>query len=119
MILLLVVAIAGGIGSGARWLVDVLLGRVLPHGFPWAILVVNATGSFALGLLTGAVSDTVWLAAVGAGLLGGYTTFSTVALDSAAFLREGRTRAAIADALGTLAVCVASAAAGLGTAALL
>ncbi|MGK9220573.1 MULTISPECIES: fluoride efflux transporter FluC [unclassified Microbacterium] len=116
--LVALVALAGGIGAGLRWLVDVLLSRVVPRGFPWAILAVNVSGSLALGVLTGAALGWPWLAIVGTGLLGGYTTFSTVSLDAAAFLREGQVRKALLDALGTLALCVAAAAAGVAIGAL-
>ena len=111
--LFLLVALAGGVGAGLRWLADVLLSRLLPSGFPWAILVVNTTGSFALGLITGAALGTEWLAVLGTGLLGGYTTFSTVAVDTQVRAGEGRRGAAWFDALGTLALTVAAALAGL------
>jgi CrcB protein len=106
-------AVAGGVGAGLRWLADALLSRVLPAGFPWPILLVNATGSLALGLLTGLSLDAAWTAVLGTGLLGGYTTFSTVAVDTQLLTREGRTEAAWGNALGTLALCVATATAGL------
>jgi CrcB protein len=107
------VALAGGVGAGLRWTADMLLSRALPRGFPWAILIVNATGSLALGLLTGLALDQVWLAILGTGLLGGYTTFSTVAVDTQLLARDGRSEAAWANALGTLVLCVAAAMAGL------
>jgi CrcB protein len=106
-------AVAGGVGAGLRWLADALLSRVLPAGFPWPILLVNATGSLALGLLTGLSLDAAWMAVLGTGLLGGYTTFSTVAVDTQLLTREGRTEAAWGNAVGTLALCVATATAGL------
>lgn len=116
--LIVLVAVAGGVGAGLRWLVDVLLARVVPRGFPWAILAVNVSGSLALGLLIGASIGWPWLAIAGTGLLGGYTTFSTVSLDAAAFLREGQLRKALLDAFGTFALCVVAAAAGVAMGAL-
>ncbi len=60
--------------------------------FPWATLVVNAVGSAALGVLTGAHAagalDATWLAIAGAGVCGGLTTFSTLALDVVVLLRS-------------------------------
>ena len=107
------VALAGGVGAGLRWLADTLLSRAMPKGFPWAILVVNVTGSLALGVVTGAALDGVALAIVGTGLLGGYTTFSTVAVDTQVHAREGRRGVAWANALGTLVLTVVAALAGL------
>ena len=112
-LLFLLLALCGGVGASLRWLADVLLSRVLPAGFPWAILIVNASGSLTLGLLTGLSLDSTWLAIVGTGLLGGYTTFSTVAVDTQVLAQSGRSEAAWGNALGTLVLCVALAAGGL------
>ena len=111
----LALAVAGGVGAGLRYLVDVgVRGR---WGAPWGILVVNVTGSFALGLLAGFGSP--WVAVViGAGLLGGYTTFSTVSVDSASFARDRRWRASLMNLLGTLVLAGAAAAGGLALGAL-
>lgn len=114
MIVVALVAVGGGVGAGLRWLADVLLSRVVPRGFPWAILAVNVTGSFALGALTAASVGWPWLTVLGTGLLGGYTTFSTVSLDTAAFWREGQVTKALLDVGGTFALCALAALAGLG-----
>jgi CrcB protein len=113
VIVLALVAVGGGAGAGLRWLADVLLSRLVPRGFPWAILVVNVTGSFALAALTGASIGWPWLTVLGTGLLGGYTTFSTVSLDTAAFWREGQMTKALLDVGGTFALCALAALAGL------
>ena len=112
---LLVVAVAGGAGAGLRYVLDRLIGARGRGGFPLGILVVNITGSFALGLLTGLGTVVVPQLAVvlGTGLLGGYTTFSAVSVDSVLLAERGRWRDAAADLLGTLVVCVAAAAAGV------
>ena len=115
-------ALAGGVGAGLRYIVDALVTTTVfasprrPGRFPVGILVVNTTGSFALGVLTGLGADVFagdlgWM--LGVGLLGGYTTFSTVSLDSVMLAREGRTGRGWANALGTLGSCVVAAAAGL------
>jgi CrcB protein len=113
------VAVAGGIGAGLRYLLD----RLLPAsgGFPWGILAVNVTGSFALGLVTGlgaAVAPDVALV-LGVGLLGGYTTFSTVSVESVLLAERGTWRDAAANLLGTLLLAVLAAAAGIGLGALI
>ncbi len=76
------VAVGGGIGSVARY----LLSAVFPagHGFPWAVFAVNVSGCFCLGLLTVYLLE-VWPPRrflrpfLAIGLIGGYTTFSTFA----------------------------------------
>lgn len=118
-ILLLVVAVAGGLGAGLRYVVDRLVPA--PGGFPLGILVVNVTGSFALGALTGL--GAAWASEVvlvlGAGLLGGYTTFSTVSVETVLLAERGRWRDAAANLLGTLLTSVAAAAAGVALGAVL
>ena len=112
-LLLLAVAAAGGLGAAARYLVDVGVGRRVGGAFPWGILVVNVSGSLLLGALTGLALHAAWLWQLGAGLLGGYTTFSTVAVETWLLAEAGDRRAAWGNALGSVLGCVAAAAAGL------
>lgn len=114
-LLLLVVALAGGAGAGLRYVVDRLIGPRGPGGFPLGILVVNVTGSFALGVLTGLGTIVAAQLAIvlGTGLLGGYTTFSAVAVDTVLLAERHRWRDAAADVIGTLVLALAAAAAGI------
>ena len=75
--------------------------------------MVNVVGSFALGVVTGALSAGELAWALGAGLLGGFTTFSTVAVETWLLGEAGRRRAALANAAGSVIACVAAAALGL------
>lgn len=115
-------ALAGGVGAGMRYLVDVLVVGPRPGRFPLGIFLVNITGSFVLGFLTGLgtqviAGDAAWI--VGVGLLGGYTTFSTVSVESVLLARSGEARRAWLNALGTLVTGVAAAASGLALGGLL
>jgi protein CrcB len=57
---------------------------------PLGVLVVNVLGSFLLGLLTGIPHvAAVWLTILGVGVLGGFTTFSTVAVETALLAQRG------------------------------
>ncbi|OPG05228.1 fluoride efflux transporter CrcB [Microbispora sp. GKU 823] len=78
---LAVIALGGGAGAVARY----LLGQAFPAsptGFPWGTFLANVTGCFALGVLMVFVLD-VWPPRryvrpfLGVGFLGGFTTFST------------------------------------------
>ena len=113
MILALGVALAGSVGAGLRWLADVALSRRRRTPFPWPILLVNATGCFVFATLIGVVPGGPVATIVGGGLLGGFTTYSTVSLDSAELWRTGRHALATLNALGTLALCAITALAGL------
>lgn len=114
-LLFLAVALAGGVGAGLRWLVDVTL--TTPRGFPWPIMLVNVTGCFAMMLVLHTTSVTgiapEVLTVVTAGLLGGYTTFGTVNVDAIELWRAGRRWAAIGNSAGTLLACTVGAALGL------
>ncbi|MGO2186795.1 MAG: fluoride efflux transporter FluC [Microbacterium gubbeenense] len=111
LLLALAVGAAGGVGSMLRYLVDNSVPARLRRRYPWGILLVNLTGSFALGAMTGAVSGD-WATILGAGLLGGYTTFSTASVDAARLLLERRITAAVLGSVATLAACVAVAGGG-------
>jgi fluoride exporter len=107
-------AVAGGAGAGLRYLLDLVVQRLVGARFPWGVLAVNLSGALALGLLSGGLVDATGLWILGTGLLGGYTTFSSVAVTTVVLADEGRTRASIAYAVATFVGSVALAAAGLG-----
>ena len=71
------VGVFGAIGSWARFRVGGLIAGRRPTDFPLGTFVVNLTGGFLLGLLTGMSVTGDALLVFGTGLLGGYTTFST------------------------------------------
>ncbi len=82
------VAIGGAIGSAARYLVNVGAGRAFGMGFPWATLIVNVAGCFAMGVLIELMARKLNVgmdarAFLTTGILGGFTTFSAFSLDFA------------------------------------
>lgn len=92
----LAVLLGGMLGTGLRLAIDVL---VLPQSaFPWATLLINVTGSFALGFLVARVWPTApaWLrAGLGTGLLGSFTTFSAVIVSLLSLTGAGLTLVAV------------------------
>ncbi|WP_454149561.1 fluoride efflux transporter CrcB [Microbacterium lacticum] len=106
--------VGGGIGAGARYLLDGAIIRGRKDAFPLGILVVNIVGSFLLGLLTGVPQvSPAWLAIIGTGVLGGFTTFSTVAVETVLLAQRRRRDWAWVNLLGTFLVCLLAAAVGL------
>ena len=85
---LLAVAAGGVVGAVARYLVYVVTGQILGTGFPYATLIVNVIGSFAMGILI-EIMALVWSTStemrlfLATGILGAFTTFSTFSLDFA------------------------------------
>lgn len=116
-LLFLAVAAAGGVGAALRFVVDGVVRAHIRSSYPVGVTIINVTGSFLLGLLTGlALGQLVseqWLVVLGTGLLGGYTTFSTASFETVRLLQLRRPGAALANGLGMLVASVAVATLGL------
>lgn len=96
---LLAVAAGGAVGASARYAVYLLVGNTVGTSFPWATLIVNILGAFALGTLVEVMalawSVSSWQRAfMVVGVLGGFTTFSTFTLDVAVLWERDRMLAA-------------------------
>ena len=87
----------------------------MPHAFPWGILSVNVIGSFLIGFCWSLAEAFHFSAQTRAflftGLFGGFTTFSSFALDTSALFRNGEAKLALlnivlSNALGLIAVFV-------------
>jgi CrcB protein len=93
-------ALGGVLGALARWGVS----TALPHAvgsWPWATLVVNLTGCLAIGALLAVLlarfPHSPWLRPfLAVGILGGYTTYSTFAVDVIQLTHAGRPWLAVA-----------------------
>jgi CrcB protein len=104
-------ALAGGLGAVLRYLADAGVAKLAGRRFPWGILLVNISGSLLLGFVTTALPDAAFV--VGAGLLGGYTTFSTAMLDTIALWRDGEHSSAVFNTVGMLMLGLVAAGLGL------
>ena len=111
-------AAAGGVlGALARW----GAGQALPAdagSWPWSTLLVNLSGCLLLGLLVATLfprhPDSPWLRPfLGTGVLGGYTTFSTFAVDAVALTDAGAVATAAGYVVASVAGGVLAAAAGV------
>jgi CrcB protein len=116
---LALVAAGGTLGSLSRYGVEQLLGA--PDGWPVGTLTVNLTGAFALGVLL------EWLAVrgsdashrragrlfLGTGFLGGFTTYSALAVETDGLLRDGRITLALTYALTTIVIGLLASLAGV------
>ncbi|WP_393059132.1 fluoride efflux transporter CrcB [Streptomyces sp. LN549] len=107
-----VVALGGAVGASARY-GAALLWPAAPGGFPWTTLVVNVVGCAVIGVFMVVISE-AWTAHrlvrpfFGTGVLGGFTTFSTYAVDIERLVDGGRARTGLAYlALTLLAALVA------------
>jgi CrcB protein len=118
--LALLVAVAAALGSGGRCALDGAIQRRHVSGLPWGTFAINVTGSFILGLVVGlGIHHGLgphMVSVLGIGLLGGYTTWSTFTWETFALAEQGRLTAAGMNIVGSLAIGLAAAGAGLGLA---
>lgn len=112
-----VVAAGGAVGALARYALTVPF-PVQPGQVPWATVTANITGCFLIGVLMVLITE-VWTAHrllrpfLGAGVLGGYTTFSTYAVEVRGLLADGHAALALGYLLGTVLAALTAVGAGL------
>jgi fluoride exporter len=116
---LLLICLAGALGTGARYAVGSMAARSLPGDFPYGTLAINAAGSFLIGVvqqmaLTNAGFPETVRAAVVIGLLGGFTTYSAFSYETLDLAGRGAWLAAALYVLLTTALCLALCAVGMG-----
>ena len=113
--MILLTAAAGGLGAVARFELDQILRQRFAQGGR-LLMVINVSGSGLLGLLAGLAthlgSADVQLV-VGAGFLGGYTTFSAASLATVSLLEQRRWVASLLSSAGMLLGSMTGAAVGL------
>jgi fluoride exporter len=111
------IGIGGAMGAIARYLVSGWVQAVSGPTFPWGTLVVNATGSFVLGLLWGVfeemnLSDSIRLFAF-VGILGSFTTFSTFSFENFQLFRDSEYGFMAANIVASVIIGIAMVFAGV------
>jgi CrcB protein len=103
---LLSVMAGGAIGSGLRFVVGLVM-PVSAGRFPFTTLAINVVGSFVLGVVSAMAARTSLLNReltlfLGAGLCGGFTTFSTFSVEMLSLWELDRTWPMLAYAVASL-----------------
>jgi fluoride exporter len=108
----LLVALGSALGGIARHATSLFVGPRYGEAFPWATLIVNVTGSFAIGICAALLvaqrsSHAQWLRElVMIGFLGGFTTFSAFSLQTLQMMRDGKMSFALLNILGHVVTCL-------------
>jgi CrcB protein len=115
--ILLMVALGGGVGAVIRFVVAGTIQSAAWPGYPWGIFVVNITGGLAMGLIVELSALKLSMspemrAFLTTGVLGGYTTFSTFSLDSVLLIERGDYASAIVYVIGSAVLSILAVFAG-------
>ncbi|MCX2696525.1 MULTISPECIES: fluoride efflux transporter CrcB [Ochrobactrum] len=113
------VGLGGGLGSLFRWWVGKLVGESYNGKFPLGTFLINVSGAFVIGFLS-VLFSVEWYDRFGdvlksgilTGILGGYTTFSSMQLDAVKLARDHNRGLAIAYLVGSVLVGLSAAAFG-------
>jgi fluoride exporter len=109
----LLIMLAGGLGTGARFLCSIwVIHRFQSPAF-WGTFCVNFCGCFLIGFLSQLIDPqkllfgtTLQTEILLVGFLGGFTTFSSFSLETIKLLQSGATITTIGYALGSLIFCL-------------
>jgi CrcB protein len=113
---LLLVCAGGALGSGLRYLVSTWAARALGADFPRGTLIVNVTGSFVLAFVFAVPGERLspeLRLFLGAGICGGYTTYSSFNTETLALFDQGSVALAAANVALTVLACLVAGVAGL------
>ena len=117
MMTALLVTVAGGVGAALRLAVNGIVHRRVRPEYPIAMTIINLSGSFFLGFVTGLASGRVvpesWSIVLGVGLVGGFTAFSTTSFQTLRLVQEKRWWSAVGNSFGMIVVAVIVAGLGL------
>src|ERR671916_170867 len=103
----LIVFLGGGVGAALRHGVNIGAARLVGTAFPYGTMLINITGSLAMGLLAGYFAFKTeisqhWKLFLTTGILGGYTTFSAFSLEVVLLYERGQLFSALAYILGSV-----------------
>ena len=109
---LILIFLGSGFGGLSRYLISNFVYSLLGRHFPWGTLVVNASGCFIMGvfyvlLLSRFASQAPQIRLfLLVGFLGGYTTFSSFALETWNLLESGALISGFINVLSTIVLCL-------------
>ena len=112
------VVVGAGVGGGLRYVLGGWMAQRWGTSFPWHTLVINVSGAFLLGVLMALTVERNLLPGsmrllLGVGVLGGFTTFSTLSYESIALVEQGMIAQGAANMFGSAILGLGAAVLGL------
>jgi CrcB protein len=118
MIRFLLVCLAGGAGTGARYLLGGFIQRTMGASFPYGTITINASGSFLISILMYLGLDKQAIGpdlrvVLTTGVMGGFTTYSTFNYETLRLAQNGAWALAALNIAVTVVVCLVTGGLGL------
>lgn len=117
----LTISIGAIFGANARWIISRYFARIFGPVFPYGTLFINVTGSFVVGFFMIWASERVlldprWRLLVVIGFCGAFTTFSSFAFETMAYLEQGQWLMMTANFFSNNLLCLGATLAGMALA---
>jgi CrcB protein len=124
MTMILVITLGAGLGANLRYAVSVWAAQRWGTAFPYGTMLINVTGSFAIGLImvlatTRIPLSALWRLLIVTGFLGGFTTFSSFSYETYVLLVGGSWVAAVLNIAGSVGIGMIGVFLGVGLARLI
>lgn len=120
----ILIAVAGAMGTVSRYGLSQFTHSILGKGFPWGTLIINVVGCFIIGLLATLFADSNILSkelqlAATVGFLGAFTTFSAFSFDSYSFFSSGTWQMGLINIAANIIIGMLAVVGGVGVAKLI
>ena len=117
----LIVSLGAIFGACSRYYISRLSAKLLGAVFPYGTLIINVTGSLIVGFFMIYASERVlidprWRLLVVVGFCGAFTTFSSYAFESMAYVEQGQWHLMLTNILSNNLLCLAAALGGMALA---
>ncbi len=111
------ISLGAVVGANARFLISRYCARALSASFPYGTLIINFAGSLVLGFFLvwtteRVLADPRWRMLVAVGFCGSFTTFSSYAYETFAYMEQGHWYLTAGNMLGNNVLCLAAVLAG-------
>jgi CrcB protein len=113
-----IISIGAIFGANARYILSRFAAKTLGPAFPYGTLIINIAGSAIVGFFMIWASERVlldprWRLLIVIGFCGAFTTFSSYAFESMAYLEQGQWLLMAANIMSNNLLCLAAALAGM------